>query len=174
MNAVPPRSAGDPQAPRVPLICTLARITHPRRACTHKRPAQCTPGALPRPGHSAHCASPRAPHARPACAHTRLSRPFTRLPGARAARTPITLKAPCLSPLPRPRLAPPSQLQGQPTPNTSVPKYPGGPRSIGAGFSGNAPCRTPLPGGPRGTKRIIGLCYHQPGWGAVQGLSANL
>lgn len=174
MNAVSPRSAGDPRAPRAPLICTPARIAHPRRACTHTRPEQRTPGALPRPGHSAHCASPRAPHARPACAHTRLSRPFTRLPGARAARTPLTRTAPCLPPLPRPRLAPPSQLQGR-TPNASVPKYPEGPRGMGAGFSGNASCRTPLPGGPGGPRgSSASVCCHQPGWGAVQGLSANL
>lgn len=67
---------------------------HTRSALAHARPAQRTLGALPRPGHSAHCASHRVPHARSACAHAWLLRPFTRLPSARAARTFLTFTAP--------------------------------------------------------------------------------
>ena len=70
MNAVSPRSAGDPRAPRALLICTPARIAHPLRACTHILPENARRAPFPGPAtpRTAHRLAPRTPSPR---VHTR-------------------------------------------------------------------------------------------------------
>lgn len=164
MNAVPPRSAGDPPGSARPgHLHTCADRTPAPRLHTHT--AGTAHAGRPSPARPLRALRIASRPARPprVCTHAALSAIYTPPRRPRCTHTshaPSALPAPAAPAPPRTSFPAP----GSPPPNTSVPKYPGGPRSIGAGFSGNAPCRTPLPGGPRGTKRILGLCLLSPAW----------
>lgn len=163
MNAVLLAGPGTPQA-RAPRSSAHSHGSHTRAALAHTNGRHSARRA-PFPGPPT-CVLriARAPHRLPPRVHTRGSSAghTLPLPGARAARTPTHAQSAL------PALATPGPASPFPAPGSAYPQHFGPQISWGSPqhrcwvFVEMPPCRTPLPGGPRGTKRIIGLCYHQP------------